>query len=329
MSNKALVTGAAGFIGKHVVQTLLDAGWDVEGYDLSPKPRGLECAWQTADILDEDVLAKAMRGKTTVFHLAARAHLFAHDPAIFETINHQGTRTALRAARAAGVEHLMVTLSAAALTPIGFKGQITAQMPRPPIKSLAGPYAASKWRADQALDDVDASDLRVTRLFPTVPIGPGDNAFTAPTQMIRMFVTKPPPAILQTTLNLVPVQDIAAAHLRAAERADTGQTNQDRRYLLAGERWPLSELLVLLESKTGKAMPNKQIPYGAALMAACISEPLARLRRKDSLATREGVRLASADPIFDTTYTQTMLDWHPAAIEPALDALLAWLDDPS
>lgn len=327
MSKTALVTGAAGFIGKHVVQTLLDAGWEVQGYDLAPKPRGLECAWHTADILDEAALTHAMRGTSTVFHLAARAHLFAQDPKIFEAINHQGARTALKAARSAGVEHLVATLSATALTPIGFKGEITAQAPRPSIKSLAGPYASSKWRADQALDDVHTSDLLITRLFPTVPIGPGDDAFTAPTQMIRMFITQPPPAILQTALNLVPVQDIATAHLKAAERVDTGQSNQDRRYLLAGERWPLSELLALLERKTGKAMPKKQVPYGAALLAANVSEPWARLRHQDSLATREGVRLASADPIFDTIYTQKALDWHPAAIEPALDALLAWLHE--
>lgn len=325
MAKKALVTGAAGFIGKHVAHTLLQAGWDVLGYDIAEKPRTLDCAWQSADIRDEAALKRAMKGQTTVFHLAARAHLFAQDPAIFEAINHQGTRAVCAAARAAGAEHLIATLSAVALTPIGFKDRVSALAPRPPIKHLAGPYAASKWRADEALDAIETSDLMITRLFPTVPIGPGDDAFTAPTQMIRMFLTQPPPAILQTALNLVPVADIAAAHLKAAEAVNPVQSNQERRYILAGERWLLSDLLALLEKKTGKAMPKTQIPYGVALLAARTAEALARLRHQTSLATREGVRLASADPIFDIASSATALDGHATPAEQALEALLTWL----
>lgn len=325
MARKALVTGAAGFIGKHVTTLLLQAGWDVCGLDLLPRPDTLDCAWQQASILDDVALRAAMKGRETVFHLAAYAHLFANDPAVFDQVNHQGTQFVIAAALKEGVQHLIATLSAVAITPVGHTGLIDVLGQRPSPAQLAGPYAVSKWRADQALSQVKTSDMAITRLFPTVPIGPGDDAFTAPTQMVHMFLNTPPPAILRTTLNLVNVKHVAAAHIAAAERLSRDTDNHQRQYSLAGERWPLSALLDHLEALTGKPMPKHAIPYAIARVAASVSERIARLRGLESLATIEGVRLAKADALYNTQSAQIKLGWSPSPAVLAIDALVQWL----
>jgi len=323
MSKKALVTGAAGFIGKHVASALILQGWEVVGFDILPKPDALECAWVRASILDKEALGAAMAGCHTVFHLAARAHLFAQDPAIFDAVNRAGTGMVVDAARRQSVEQLLITLSAVALTPVGFKGHIDGLTSPDDPNCLAGPYARSKWGADQFLDTV--TDLNTTRFYPTVPIGPGDDAFTAPTQMIKMFLTSPPPAILRTALNFAPVEDIAQAHVRAAENWRHDLNNQQRRYLLSAERWPLSTLLEYLDPLTDKTMPRRQVPYTLARFSAHVSEAIARLRHGDSLATVEGLRMATADPTFTPDAAKRDLDWAPGAVAEALERLIIWM----
>ncbi|MEM9880596.1 MAG: NAD-dependent epimerase/dehydratase family protein, partial [Pseudomonadota bacterium] len=115
MRKKALVTGAAGFIGKPLVQQLLARDWSVTGYDVKPKPQApavAACDWVQGSILDENSLKHAMAGCDTVFHLAARAHLFAKDPALFDQINRLGTQVVRGTAESSDVQHLIVTLSA-------------------------------------------------------------------------------------------------------------------------------------------------------------------------------------------------------------------------
>lgn len=325
MPRKALVTGAAGFIGKHVTALLLADGWDVAGLDLLPRTQDLECAWHQTSILDISKLKAAMRGCDTVFHLAARAHLFAKDPAVFDHINHHGTRAVLSAAQDQGVAHLIATLSAVALTPVGFKGLVDTAAARPLLRQLAGPYAASKWRADAALSQVAPGGMSITKVFPTVPIGPGDNAYTAPTQMIRMFLTNPPPAILDTALNLVCVKDVARAHIAAAQTLNPELNNECRQYLLAGERWPLSQILSQLERIADRPMPKRSIPYAIARVAASVSERSARLRGTQSLATVEGVRLAKADADYNTQPAIDDLGWNPTPVSKAIESVVHWL----
>lgn len=322
MSRKALITGAAGFIGKHLAAMLLADGWDVTGYDLQERPHTLDCAWISANILDVQSLRKAMKSQDTVFHLAAYAHLYARDPGIYEQVNHQGTHHVLEAALATGTPHLIATSSAVALTPVRYRGVIDGQGPRPDVASLAGPYAQSKWRADALLDNDAATDLAITRLYPTVPVGPGDDAFTAPTQMIKMFLQSPPPAYLETALNLVPVDDIARAHLLAANRSDL---KHDRRYVLPGERWTLTQILAFLQDQTGKRMPSRTIPYPVAYAAASLAERFGRALGKDVLATREGVRLTTSDPAFQYSTIEKDLGWTPGPVHQSLEQTLAWL----
>jgi UDP-glucose 4-epimerase len=82
MAMKALVTGAAGFIGSNLVDRLLAAGHQVVGYDnlstgqerfLSDARRSAAFQLVQADVLDLDALTAAMEGSDTVFHLAANA----------------------------------------------------------------------------------------------------------------------------------------------------------------------------------------------------------------------------------------------------------------
>ncbi len=114
---KALVTGAAGFIGSNLVDRLLAGGHTVTGFDnfstgreefLSGALRSPAFHLCRADILDTDLLASAMRGCDTVFHLAANAdvrHGVEHPLKDLEQ-NTIGTSSVLEAMRRRGVRRI-------------------------------------------------------------------------------------------------------------------------------------------------------------------------------------------------------------------------------
>jgi UDP-glucose 4-epimerase len=106
-----LVTGGSGFIGSHVLDRLVEAGWHPRNFDLQPSPHHPPGPVETVigDLLDLDVLTRAMEGCEMVVHLAAAADVgvVAREPRSAEEVNARGTLNVLEAARAAGVRRVV------------------------------------------------------------------------------------------------------------------------------------------------------------------------------------------------------------------------------
>jgi nucleoside-diphosphate-sugar epimerase len=112
----ALVTGAAGFLGSHLVESLLASGFRVRGLDdgSSGDPANLArvrdaIEWLDADVRDPAPLAEAASGVDVVFHLAARTGPGGgfDDPVGSHSVNADGTLAVLEAARAARVRRVV------------------------------------------------------------------------------------------------------------------------------------------------------------------------------------------------------------------------------
>jgi nucleoside-diphosphate-sugar epimerase len=159
-----LVTGASGFVGRHLVRELERAGWRVAS--CGRRELGPHTAWRDA-----------LEGNQAVVHLAAIAHERAtaceraRDYETLRRVNVHGTERLAREAAAAGVRHFVFASS------IGVCGDETHGLPfteasAPAPRSL---YAKSKLDAEQALAAVSASTgLAVTMLRPTLIYGPGN-----------------------------------------------------------------------------------------------------------------------------------------------------------
>jgi UDP-glucose 4-epimerase len=119
---KVLVTGAAGFIGSHLSEMLLDAGAHVVLVDdlstgklsnVAPLLARGGCEFHQVDIRDQAALSPCFTGVTQVFHLAGRADIVPSidDPETYFSVNVQGTLNVLQAARAHGVQRLVYAAS--------------------------------------------------------------------------------------------------------------------------------------------------------------------------------------------------------------------------
>ena len=104
---KALVTGASGFIGSHVVDSLLAAGHEARSFDLVPSPYHSSADVETVlgDLCDPDAVRRAVAGCDVVLHLAAVADVdqVTRDPAQADRVNVRGTQSLLDGVRDAGI----------------------------------------------------------------------------------------------------------------------------------------------------------------------------------------------------------------------------------
>ena len=157
-----LVTGAAGFIGSHVVEALLAAGHAVVGldnfddfYPRAVKERNLARALASkafrlveGDVRDAALLAGLMRADMVVVHLAARAGVrpSIQQPALYASVNVLGTATVLEAARAAGVRRFVFASSSSVY---GDSAPVPFREDWPAVEPIS-PYAATK-RAGELL----------------------------------------------------------------------------------------------------------------------------------------------------------------------------------
>jgi UDP-glucuronate 4-epimerase len=177
MTETVFVTGAAGFIGGHACQTLLDGGYEVIGidnfdpfYDRSIKEEVIRSLSKSprfelveGDIRDAAAVRQALNKVDVVFHLAARAGVrpSIEEPALYASVNVEGTVCLLEACRQSNVRRFVFGSSSSVYgdaTPVPFSEDAVATSP-------VSPYAATK-RAGELMCMVysDLYDMRIASL---------------------------------------------------------------------------------------------------------------------------------------------------------------------
>lgn len=254
MSNRlTVVTGGAGFIGSHLVSMLVESGHQVRvverpGAEVRHLPASVEVVF--ADIRERKTLVAAMTGARLVYHLAANPNLWVRDRSDFEAVNHLGTVHVLETALAAGAERVLHTSTESILTRANVEGTVDEDV-QISEADVVGPYCLSKLRAEAAAMKLAQQGRPVVIANPTMPVGPGDRGLSPPTRLISDFCRGRLPALMDCTLNLVDVRDVAHGLMRVFERGVPG-----RRYLLSGENLTLAGLLTLVSNSCSVPVPR-------------------------------------------------------------------------
>lgn len=231
---KALVTGADGFIGSHLVETLLEKGYEVRAFvcynsfgswgwlDTLPKEKLNHIEIFAGDIRDPNGVREAMKGADQVFHLAALIAIpFSyHSPDSYVDTNIKGTLNVLQAARGLDTEKVMVTSTSevygtAQYVPIDEKHPFQGQ----------SPYSASKIGADRLAESFYRSfELPVAIVRPFNTYGPRQSARAViPTIISQLLAGKEEIRLgsLSPTRDFNYVKDTAAGFLAIAESPHT------------------------------------------------------------------------------------------------------------
>ena len=307
---KALVTGAAGFIGAHVSRVLSSEGVAVRAFDAQEPPAHAAASeWAQGDVLDPGALRRAVDGCDAIFHLAAVYSYYRRDAARMQHVNVEGTRNVLAAA---GERRVVHTSSAATCGPV--PGRQATEADSPPAWELKVAYKRSKIESERLA--LDAGALVVN---PTTPVGPGDARPTPTGKMIRDVAAGRARAYVSSTgLNVVSVEDVARGHVLAYERGRAGE-----RYLLGGEDLSLGELFAMVARAAGREPPRVALPFPLVLAGAWLADrALAAAGREPELLVLDAVRLARIPAFFTSDKARGELgySWRPArqALEEAV-----------
>jgi nucleoside-diphosphate-sugar epimerase len=144
--SRILVTGAAGLLGRFVVDELRSHGFEVRGFDRREGTAGID--WIVADVTDAAALAAAMRDIDAVLHIAALPNIWSGDGASIMRVNTQGTYLVFDAAEAAGIQRVVFCSSDSVAGYTVREGRMIAPRYAPldlahPLQAT-DPYALSK-----------------------------------------------------------------------------------------------------------------------------------------------------------------------------------------
>ncbi len=310
---RALVTGATGFVGAAVARALLREGWQVRALVRSGSDRGnlqhLALELAVGELSDRPSLDRALAGCGALFHVAADYRLGAPDPRQLYSTNVEGTRNILLAARHAGVERTVYTSSVATMG-IPSDGSPGDEQTPVSLEAMIGHYKRSKFLAEQVALEAAQAGQPVVIVNPSTPVGPGDLRPTPTGRLVLDAAAGRMPAYMDTGLNIVHVDDVAAGHLIAFQRGRIGE-----RYILGGEDMTLKEILAYISKLVGRKPPRVRLPYAAVLPIAYLAEAWTRVSGRSGRITLEGVRLARKRMFFSSAKAVRELGyrWRPPA----------------
>lgn len=280
MARLILVTGATGYIAKHIVLQLLARGDRVRG-SVRSESRGEELrdamaahlddpalldnlSTVTLDLTSDDGWDTAMAGVDAVLHTASPFPIVQpkdDDELIRPAVD--GALRALRAAQAAGVRRMVLTSSIAAVqvgrTPSSGHAYTEADW-SDPAHPDATAYAKSKTLAERAAWDFvseSGSEIALTTINPAFVMGPPlDGDFGTSIAVIQRILAAKDPMIPNIGFNMVDVRDVALAHVRALDTPDSAGQR-----IIASDRWMWFRDIA---EAIAEALPGRRIPTRVA-----------------------------------------------------------------
>jgi dihydroflavonol-4-reductase len=318
--DRVAVTGAAGFIGSAVVRALLARGADVVAL---VEPGGdernlenLDVERVTVDVRDAKAVSAACADARFIFHLAALYRFWAKQPRDFYDVNVGGVLNVLEAARQGVCERVIYTSTVGVIGLEGAAhGQAADETCYADVAHLFGLYKRTKYVAEHEVLRAAAQGAPVSLVLPTFPLGPGDTRPTPTGKLVTEFLNGRVPAFVDTTLNVVHVDDLATGHLLALERGAIG-----RSYIIGGENLGMGEFLAALARCTNLPTPTRQVPRYVALGAGALSQLVeGRLLRREPSVALEAARMSTTNMMFNDQRARVELGHAP---RPASEAFL-------
>jgi dihydroflavonol-4-reductase len=187
------------------------------------------------------------------------------------------------------------------------------------LDQMAGHYKRSKYLAEQEVLTFAKEGLPVVIVNPSAPVGAGDVKPTPTGQVIVDFMKGRMPAYIETGMNIVDVDDVAAGHLLAMEKGRQGE-----RYILGCKNLMLKEVFEILSRLTGVKAPSLRVPRSCVLPLAYVNQWIAHMTGHAPRIPLEGVKMAKYRMHYDCSKAIRELGIPQTPPETALEKAVRW-----
>lgn len=268
-----LVTGATGFLGRHLTRVLLQQGDRVRGLVRStptePLPSGVELHF--GDVLTEETLPPALEGCDGVFHLAGRVIRDGGRDQLF-ALHVDGTANVLRAMAETKVPR-MVYASTSGTVAVSKEPVVFDDFAAPATEVTADwPYYTSKIHAEAVADRMSRRlGIELITLRPSLLLGPEDFGHSS-TDDVRRYIQGDYPIVPKGGACFLDVRDAAATFARAMDRANAGE-----KYLLGGANMTMRDFFTLVANIADVEPPVMEVPPRAWSLGADLLQRAADL----------------------------------------------------
>ncbi len=314
---RCLVTGSAGFVGSNLVRALLARGCEAHGFDRAPAPfESPKLSWFRGDIRDGAALREACEGVDTIFHTAAMIETLTHTPRAFaelvRSVNVEGTRAVLQAAREAGVRRLVHTSSIVTASGDEHRGVTEAT----PYSTASDLYASTKVASEQLVLAANGeSGLLTAAIRPGGIYGPGErNTIVGP--LLKALKQGAPLVFFgdgATRMDYTYIDNLVDAQIRAAERLVEGSPVCGQAYFVTdGDPINTGKFSQTLVGDMGLDARSIRVPGLVARALATASERVFQIFGKPKPPVSiVDVRLCVRDNYFSIDRAKQDLEYQP------------------
>jgi dihydroflavonol-4-reductase len=307
---KAMITGATGFLGRHLLKQLVHRGDAVTAIlrrdSAELAANGVRVV--NGDVCDASSVARAAEGCEVVYHCAGKVSRKREDSGKLHKVHVEGTKTTLDAAKAAGVRRVVIASTSGVVAVSSDPNEVRDERAPTPTDILSRfPYYLSKLYAEEIALERSTSGFEVVAVSPTLLLGPGDVLGSSTDDVVDILEERVP-FVPAGGMSFVDARDAATVMNLAAEKGRAGE-----RYLLHAQNLTLRAFAEKIARAGEVRAPSIRVPR-SPLLARLGGEAIQKLKKKVP-------GLPGLDPItaemaqfywyVDSTKARTELGWSP------------------
>lgn len=315
---RVTVTGAAGYLGRNLVDLLVRGGNEVVACEHRPaQTEAVEgCRWETVDVLDTQRMREVLAGSEVVFHLAARITLADEDPVAWR-LNTEGVASVAQAASEVGVRRMVHCSSVHAFDTT--RGTVVDET-SPRAGDGLPVYDRSKYAGELRLAEWIDRGLDAVVVNPSGVFGPVDDLahLSRMNGILRNAWRGKVPVDMAGGFDWVDVRDVADGTLRAAVDGVRGEN-----YLLGGEYLSMHDAISAAAGHGGARRPLFTLPLGVLRAILPVAQWVGT-RRGSDVFTAASVGSLVSSPHVDHSKATRVLGYEPRPAQQTIADLTEW-----
>lgn len=319
--DKALVLGASGFLGSHVVRALRAEGRSVR---ILVRPTSntsitdhLDLERHVGDVFDPDTLRRTMEGCGSVFYCIVDARSWLRDEAPLYETNVEGCRAVMDAALDMKVERFVFTSSIVTigLNPSG----VASERDEFNWEDRAPGYVRTRVAAERQVLDYCTRGLPAVVCNVATTFGPHDRQPTPHGELVKRTVERTMPLYWRSKMSVVGIEDAADAMLLAERHGTVGE-----RYIVADRVMEMREITSKTAAYAGVTPPRVVVPKWLLKAGVWLVEKLTHAVDKETVFTMSSLVLMDTMGDFDNSKAKRTLHWRPRSMDESLRRAVDW-----